>query len=100
MDHNLENIVYNELLHMGYDLRVFNNDGNEINFLASKDNKQYYVQVSYSVADEKAYNQEMNAFKNLDNLNQKILITNDIIDCSTSKVRHIKPEDFLMMNEL
>ena len=32
--------------------------------------------------------------------NQKILITNDVIDYSTSTVRHIKLEDFLMMEEL
>ena len=39
-------------------------------------------------------------YKNLDNLNQKILITNDIIDYSTSTIKHIKLEDFLMMEEL
>ena len=42
----------------------------------------------------------MSAFDNLDNRNQKILITNDIIDYSTSVVKHIKLEDFLIMNEL
>ena len=30
----------------------------------------------------------------------KILITNDTIDYSTSMVRHIKLDDFLMMDEL
>lgn len=100
LDHNLENIVYNELLYMGYELKVFNNNGKEIDFLASKDNKQFYVQVAYSVADEKAYEREMGVFYNLDNRNQKILITNDIIDYSTSVVRHIKLEEFLMMEEL
>ena len=42
----------------------------------------------------------MEAFRNLDNLNQKILITNDIIDYSTSTIKHIKLDDFLMMEEL
>lgn len=32
--------------------------------------------------------------------NQKVLITNDVIDYSSSTVRHIKLEDFLMMEEL
>ena len=100
IDHNLENIVYNELLFMGYDLKIYNNNGKEIDFIASKDNKTFFIQVAYSVADEKAYNREMEAFKNLDNLNQKILITNDIIDYSTSTIKHIKLEDFLMMEEL
>jgi len=42
----------------------------------------------------------MSAFDYLDNRNQKVLITNDIVDYSTSVVRHIKLEDFLMMDEL
>lgn len=100
IDHNLENIVYNELLYMGYSLKIFDNNGKEIDFIASKDNKIYYIQVAYSVVDENAYNREFNAFSNLDNEHQKILITNDDIDFSTSTVRHINFKDFLLLNEL
>lgn len=100
LTHNLENIVYNELIYMGYELYVYNNDGKEIDFLASKDGKQYFVQVAYSVAEDKAYTREFAAFKNIDNLSQKIIITNDDIDYSTSIIRHIKLKDFLMMESL
>ena len=100
LDHNLENIVYNELLYMGYDLKAYDNKGKEIDFLASKNGKSYFIQVAYSVVDEKAYARELGAFASLDNSNQKILITNDNIDYSTSVVRHIKLEDFLLMEEL
>lgn len=100
LDHNLENIVYNELLYMGYDLKVFDNKGKEIDFLATKDGKTFLIQVAYSVVDEKSYSREFGAFASLDNSNQKILITNDAIDYSTSTVRHIKFKDFLMMEEL
>ena len=100
LDHNLENIVYNELLYMGYDLKVYDNKGKEIDFLATKNGKSYFIQVAYSVLDEKAYAREFGAFANLDNSNQKIIITNDNIDYSTSVVRHIKLEDFLVMEEL
>ncbi len=100
LTHNLENIVYNELIYMGYEVYVYNNNGKEIDFLASKGAKQYYVQVAYSVAEEKAYQREFNAFKNIDNLSQKIIITNDDIDYSTSVVKHIKLKDFLMMESL
>lgn len=98
--HNLENIVYNELQYMGYDLYVYNNNGREIDFLAQKSGKKYYIQVAYSVAEEKAYNREFSAFEKIDNLSQKIIITNDDIDYSTSTVRHIKLKDFLLMEEL
>ena len=100
LTHNLENIVYNELVYMGYEIYVYNNNGKEIDFLATKDGKQYYVQVAYSVAEDKAYTREFDAFRNIDNLSQKIIITNDDIDYSTSVVRHIKLKDFLLMSSL
>lgn len=100
LTHNLENIVYNELIYMGYKITVFNNNGKEIDFLAQKENKKYYIQVAYSIADEKTYNREFSAFSNIDNLSQKIIITNDDIDYSTSTVKHIKLKDFLNMESL
>ena len=100
LTHNLENIVYNELLYMGYNIYVYNNNGREIDFLAQKDGKKYYVQVAYSVAEEKTYEREFSAFKNIDDLSQKIIITNDDIDYSTSVIRHIKLKDFLLMETL
>lgn len=100
LTHNLENIVYNELIYMGYKVYVYNNGGKEIDFLANKGAKQYYVQVAYSIAEEKAYNRELGAFKNIDGLSQKIIITNDDIDYSTSAVRHIKLKDFLLSKSL
>ena len=100
LTHNLENIVYNELLYMGYELYVYNSYGKEIDFLVTKGTKQYYIQVAYSVAEDKTYQREFAAFKNIDNLSQKIIITNDDIDYSTSAVRHIKLKDFLSMESL
>lgn len=99
LDHNLENIVYNELVYMGYELTVFSNNGKEIDFRATKNCKTYFIQVAYSVADSKAYDREFGAFANMDNSNQKILITNDPIDYSTSTVRHIKFNEFLLLDD-
>ena len=100
LDHNLENAVYNELLYMGYQLHIFSCGRGEIDFLAQKDNRKYYIQVAYSVADDKAYQRECRAFGNIDPLSQKILITTDELDYSTSIVRHIRFRDFLAMQNL
>ena len=100
LTHNLEIIVYNELIYMGYKVNVFNKNGREIDFLAQKENKKYYIQVAYSIAEEKTYNREFSAFANIDNLSQKIIITNDDIDYSTSVIKHIKLKEFLIMNSL
>ena len=100
LTHNMENIVLNELIYMGYEVNVFNNHGREIDFRASKDGKIYLVQVAYSVAEEKTYEREFSAFATLDNTMKKIIITNDDIDYSTSSVYHYKLKDFLLMDEL
>lgn len=100
LTHNFENVVYNELLYIGYNLQVYHDSSQEIDFVANKGNKQYYIQVAYSVAEEKAYEREFGAFAKLDNSCQKIVITNDDIDFSTSTVRHIRFQDFVQMDEL
>ncbi len=100
LDHNLENIVYNELLFKGYNVQVYRYEDNEIDFFVTKNGKSHYIQVAYSVVDNKAYEREFKAFNKMDYSYDKVLITNDTIDYSTSMVRHIKFEDFLMMDEL
>ena len=100
LTHNLENIIYNELLYMGYNVNVYYNGNYEIDFLAQRDGKKYYIQVAYSVENDKAYDREFRAFSNLDYSCKKILITNDELDYSTSTVIHLKLKDFLLMNSL
>lgn len=100
LTHNMENIVYNELLYRGYEVTVFQNKNHEIDFRASKDGKIYMVQVAYSVVDENTYKREFSAFKDIDNTVKKIIITNDDIDFSTSTIYHYKLKDFLLMDEL
>ncbi|MBR6421488.1 ATP-binding protein [bacterium] len=100
MTHNLENAIYNELVFMGYNLSVYDNNGREIDFIAEKDNQRFYIQVAFSIAEEKAYERELTAFNSLTQRDRKIIITNDDIDYSTSNIDHIKLKDFLMMESL
>ena len=100
LTHNLENIVYNELIYLGYNVNVYNDEEREIDFLAQKDGKKYYIQVAYSIENDKTYEREFKPFANIDNNAQKIIITNDELDYSTSTVRHIKLKDFLIKNSL
>lgn len=100
LTHNLENVVYNELIYMGYNVNVYNDNVNEIDFLAHKDGKKYYIQVAYSLENDKTYEREFKAFEKIDNNSKKIIITNDDLDYSTSVVEHIKLKDFLLMESL
>ena len=100
LTHNFENVVYNELVYMGYNIQVYHDGTHEIDFVANKGNKEYYIQAAYSVAEDKAYDREFGAFSKLDNSCQKIVITNDEIDYSTSTIKHICFRDFVWMDEL
>ena len=100
LTHNLENIVYNELIYMGYEVTVFTKGNQEIDFLAAKGSKEYLIQVAYSIAEESTYEREFSLFNKLDQSRKKIIITNDDVDYSTSTVEHIALSRFLSMTSL
>ena len=95
LTHNLENIVYNELIYRDFSVTVYDNNGREIDFLAEKEQKRYFIQVAYSVVEDKAWHREFGAFSGIPATDRKILITNDDIDYSTSAIEHIRLSDFL-----
>lgn len=78
MTHIIENIVYLELLKKGYIVDIGKNRDKEIDFLA-KDllGNKYYIQVSYTIEDEKTREREISAFYHLDDGYKKIIITMD-----------------------
>lgn len=98
---NLENIVYNELIYMGYTLSAYAHRGGEsIDFLAEKDGREYFVQVAESIAEKGEREKKLRLLNKLDNSRKKIIITNDEEDYSTSVVEHIRLKDFLTMEDL
>ena len=70
------------IIYMGYKVTVYDNLGREIDFLAEKGNYRYYIQVAYSVAEEKTYQREMSAFNGLSQLK---LILQDMTELPNSK---------------
>ena len=93
--HNLENIIYNELVYRGFELEVYSDIDSEIDFIATKNGKKFYIQVAYSIIEKKTRELEFRPFLKLDNLHKKIIITADDYDYSTSTIQHIKLKDFL-----
>jgi len=98
--YNLETIIYNELIYRGYDVFTYDINNKEIDFFVSKNTKKYYIQVAYTVIEEKTFNREIEPFRHVDNLYQKILITNDDFDFSIGTIKHIKLIDFLNCNDI
>ena len=92
----LENIVYNELIYRGYNVSVGNNNGKEIDFVATKHNLIEYYQVAYSLENKDTEEREFGAYKNIDDNYPKYVISNDKLDYSQNGIIHKNIIDFLL----
>lgn len=85
----LENVVYNELIYNDYKVNVgtfdtFEDDKNgkttrkslEVDFLATKGNRMYYIQVCDDISNEKTKNREIRPYISLNDQIQKIIVIN------------------------
>ena len=89
----LENLVYNELIYQGYTVNVGvfdkvekNKNGvsvkknYEIDFLATKGNRMYYIQVASDISNEETKNRELKPYISLKDQIQKIIVINKPIN--------------------
>ena len=76
--HQIENIVYLELLRRGYTINIGKSGrGTEVDFIAVRDKKTEYYQVSASVLDEKTLKRELESLTQIKDNYPKFLITLD-----------------------
>lgn len=92
----LENIVYNELVYRGYDVKVGNLDSSEIDFIALKDGKKEYYQVCYYLTDDSVIKREFGAFDTIDDNYPKYVISMDKFDMSQNGIININIIDWLL----
>ena len=110
-NHIMENIIYNELAarSFGVDVGVVeynhkNKEGKslrsqlEVDFVANKDNRRYYIQSAFSVADEEKRKKETNSlYRIADSFKKIIIVKDDIIPWHDEKgVLYIGIEQFLL----
>ena len=91
----LENIVYNELISKNYKVFIGKTKKGEIDFIASKNDKFKYIQVSYDIADENTRLREFSAFDEIVD-GDKYIITLTKEDYSQNGIKQINIFDFLM----
>ncbi len=96
----LENIVYNELLIRGYDVKIGTLINGEIDFIATKFDKKIYIQVAYILTDENVINREFGAFDNINDNYDKYVLTLDTLNFSQNGVIHKNVIDWLLEEEL
>ena len=92
----LENIVYNELVSRGYDVKIGNLEKAEIDFIATKFEEKIYVQVAYILADEAVVDREFGAYKYVEDNYPKYVLTMDKYNFSQEGIIHKNVIDWLL----
>lgn len=90
-NHIMENIIFNELCNRDFSVDVgvveycYKEDGKskrtqlEIDFVANKGSKRYYIQSALTVSDEDKRQQEINSLKRVGDSFKKIVVVKDNI---------------------
>lgn len=91
-NHIMENIIYNELFYRGFDIDVGiveynykNKEGKsqrtqlEVDFIANRGNKKYYIQSALNIDSEKKKEQEINSLKRINDSFKKVVVVKDDI---------------------
>ena len=92
----LENIVYNELISRGYDVKVGNLEKAEIDFIATRFKEKIYIQVAYILADDTVIDREFGAYKGIEDNYPKYVLTMDKHDFSQEGIIHKNVIDWLL----
>ena len=85
--HLMENVIYNELRRCGYSVDVgmievrsaTQRKQLEVDFVANKGDKRYYIQSAFALPDEQKLEQELASLKKINDSFKKIIITRDDI---------------------
>ncbi len=92
----IENVIYNELIHRGYQVYVGKTLKGEIDFIVMDGENRIYYQVAYLLADEKVVDREFGAFDSVNDNYPKYVLSLDKFDFSRNGIKHINVIDFLL----
>ena len=92
----LENVVYNELLFQGFQVYIGKTYKGEVDFIAIKNGKKCFLQVSYLMTTEQTISREFGAFAPISDASPKYVLSLDRVDMSRDGIIHLNLEDFLL----
>jgi len=96
--HQIENIVYLELLRRGYTINIGKSvRGKEVDFVAVRDKKTEYYQVSASVLDESTLERELEPLQQIKDNYPKFLITLDDFPGDHGGIQQVNLLDWLII---
>ncbi|MDR2163960.1 MAG: ATP-binding protein [Clostridiales Family XIII bacterium] len=94
--HQIENIVFLELVRRGYRVNVGKAGDKEIDFVATKQNAREYYQVSISALDESVSERELAPLRKVGDNYPKYLLTLDFITSDYDGIKQINLIDWLL----
>lgn len=92
----LENIVFLQLKRLWYEIFVWNLWDSEIDFVCKKADKICYIQVSYTVSDEKTREREFWNLLKIEDAYPKYVISADPLAMDYKWIKHMYISDFLL----
>lgn len=95
----LENIIYNELLYRDYVVHYGKHNSNEIDFIATKNNIKYLIQVTYILGDDTNFDREIKPLQIFKKIGNKYILSLDSIDRSFDNIKNINIIDFITRKE-
>ncbi len=92
----LENLVCIELLSRGYEAYVGKTYKGEVDFIACKNGKKCFIQVSYIMESEETRKREFGAFSCIKDPSPKYVLSLDAVDMSGDGITHLNIVDFCL----
>ena len=94
----LENVVYQQLVRMGYEVKIGQLQAGEVDFVCTKYGQKIYVQVTYLMASDETRERELSALKRISDSYPKYIISMSpmITRTNTQGIIHIGLRDFLI----
>jgi len=98
--HLLENVIFLELLRRNYQIWIGKADNLEVDFVVrNKDGYTQYIQVVYSVKEQKTLERELAPFSKIPDFNERLLITMDYETGNHNGVKQLNAIDWLLSNK-
>ena len=97
----LENLVFLELKRRGYQVYIGKIDNKEIDFIAEKENRKIYLQVTYLLASPETIEREFSALKMIkDNYPKYVISMDKIFGTDFEGIKRINLVDFLLTDDI
>lgn len=93
--HQLENLVYLQLLRKGYRVSIGKMRDKEVDFVAVKGNEKIYIQVAYLLATPETIEREFGNLEMIKDFHAKYVISMDDIDMSRNGIKHMNIIEWL-----